>query len=139
MTYALSSGITGLQAHQKMLDIAGNNLANINTTAFKASRITFEELLSQTVEQGSQPTERVGGTNPEQVGSGVGVAGITPNTEQGSIVNTGSPLDMALEGAGYFVVSDGEQYLYTRAGRSESMRKATSSIPPPAIESSASV
>jgi len=116
MTYALSSGITGLQAHQKMLDIAGNNLANINTTAFKASRITFEELLSQTVEQGSQPTERVGGTNPEQVGSGVGVAGITPNTEQGSIVNTGSPLDMALEGAGYFVVSDGEQYLYTRSG-----------------------
>ncbi len=116
MTYALSSGITGLQAHQKMLDIAGNNLANINTTAFKASRITFEELLSQTVEQGSQPTERVGGTNPEQVGSGVGVAGITPNTEQGSIVNTGSPLDMALEGAGYFVVGDGEQYLYTRAG-----------------------
>src|SRR4030042_1274513 len=109
MSFALSAGVTGLQAHQKMLDIAGNNLANINTTAFKASRITFEELLSQTVEQGSQPTERVGGTNPEQVGSGVGVAGITPNTEQGSIVNTGSPLDMALEGAGYFVVSDGEQ------------------------------
>ncbi len=116
MTYALSSGITGLQAHQKMLDIAGNNLANVNTTAFKASRITFEELLSQTVEQGSQPTDRIGGTNPEQVGSGVGVAGITPNTEQGSIVNTGSPLDMAIEGLGYFVVSDGEQYLYTRSG-----------------------
>jgi flagellar hook protein FlgE len=116
MTYALSSGVTGLQAHQKMLDIAGNNLANVNTTAFKASRITFEELLSQTVEQASQPTERVGGTNPQQVGSGVGVSAITPNTEQGSIVNTGNPLDLALEGAGYFVVSDGEQYLYTRAG-----------------------
>jgi len=116
MTYALSSGITGLQANQQMLDIAGNNLANINTTAFKASRITFEELLSQTLEQGSQPTDSVGGTNPKQIGSGVGVAGITPNTEQGSIVNTGSPLDMALEGAGYFVVSDGEKYLYTRAG-----------------------
>ncbi len=116
MTYALSSGITGLQANQQMLDIAGNNLANINTTAFKASRITFEELLSQTLEQGSQPTDSVGGTNPKQIGSGVGVAAITPNTEQGSIVNTGSPLDMAMEGAGYFVVSDGEQYLYTRAG-----------------------
>ncbi|MBN1505468.1 MAG: flagellar hook-basal body complex protein [Sedimentisphaerales bacterium] len=116
MTYALSSGVTGLQAHQRMLDVAGNNLANLNTTAFKTSRITFEELLSQTVEQGSQPTDRVGGTNPEQIGSGVGVSGITPNTEQGSIVNTGSPLDVAIEGTGYFVVSDGEQYLYTRAG-----------------------
>jgi len=116
MSYALSSGVTGLQAHQKMLDITGNNLANVNTTAFKASRITFEELLSQTVQQASQPTDRVGGTNPEQVGSGVGVAGITPNTEQGSIVNTGSPLDMAIEGSGYFVVSDGEKDLYTRAG-----------------------
>jgi flagellar hook protein FlgE len=116
MTYALSSGITGLEAHQKMLDVAGNNLANVNTTAFKASRITFEELLSQTLEEGSEPTERVGGTNPEQVGCGVGVAGITPDTEQGSIVNTGSPLDMAIEGLGYFVVSDGEHALYTRAG-----------------------
>lgn len=116
MTYALSSGVTGLNANQKMLDIAGNNLANLNTTAFKASRVTFEELLSQTVEQGSQPTDRIGGTNPEQVGSGVTVASITPNTEQGSIVNTSNPLDLAIEGAGYFVVSDGEQYLYTRAG-----------------------
>jgi len=116
MTYALSSGVTGLQAHQKMLDVAGNNLANLNTTAFKASRITFEELLSQTIEQGSQPTDLVGGTNPEQIGSGVGVSGITPNTEQGSIVNTGNPLDVAIEGAGYFVVRNGEQYLYTRAG-----------------------
>jgi flagellar hook protein FlgE len=116
MTYALSSGVTGLQAHQKMLDIAGNNLANVNTVAFKASRITFEELMSQTVEQASQPTDRVGGTNPEQIGSGVGVSSITPNTEQGSIVNTGNPLDLAVEGAGYFVVSDGEQHLYTRAG-----------------------
>jgi len=116
MTYALSSGVTGLQANQKMLDIAGNNLANLNTTAFKASRITFEELLSQTVKQGSQPTERIGGTSPEQIGSGVGVAAITPNTGQGSIVNTGNPLDLAIEGSGYFVVSDGEQPLYTRAG-----------------------
>jgi flagellar hook protein FlgE len=116
MSYALSAGVTGLDAHQKMLDVAGNNLANINTTAFKASRVTFEELLSQTLEQASQPTDRAGGTNPQQMGSGVGVSGITPDTGQGSIVNTGNPLDVALEGEGYFVVSDGEQYLYTRAG-----------------------
>jgi flagellar hook protein FlgE len=116
MSYALSSGVTGLQAHQKMLDVAGNNLANVNTTAFKASRVTFEELLSQTLEQASQPTDNTGGTNPQQIGSGVGTAGITPNTEQGSIVNTGNPLDVAIEGSGYFVVSDGARNLYTRAG-----------------------
>ena len=74
MSYALSSGVTGLQAHQEMLDVAGNNLANVNTTAFKASRVGFAELLSQTLEQASQPTDRVGGTNPQQMGSGVGVA-----------------------------------------------------------------
>lgn len=118
MTFALSSGVTGLQAHQKMLDIAGNNLANVNTTAFKASRITFAELLNETIKKASQPTPTsgVGGTNPQQIGSGVGIAGISPNMSQGNIINTGNPLDMAVEGDGYFVLSDGEQYLYTRAG-----------------------
>jgi flagellar hook protein FlgE len=113
---ALSVGVTGLQAHQTMLDTAGNNLANVNTTAFKASQVTFAELLGQTIEQGSQPTERVGGTNPQQTGGGVAVAGITPNMTQGSIVNTGNPFDVALEGEGYFVVNDGARNLYTRAG-----------------------
>ena len=116
MSFALSAGVTGLQAHQKMLDIAGNNLANVNTTAFKASRITFSELLSETIKKASQPTSTVGGTNPQQMGSGVGVAGIAPNMLQGNIVNTGSPLDLAMEGEGYFVLSDGSQDLYTRAG-----------------------
>jgi flagellar hook-basal body protein len=116
MSYALSSGVTGLQAHQKMLDVAGNNLANVNTTAFKASTITFSELLGETLQQASQPTDRIGGTNPQQMGSGVGVAGISANMAQGNIVNTGNSLDVAIEGAGYFVVSDGQQSLYTRAG-----------------------
>jgi flagellar hook protein FlgE len=116
MSFALSSGVTGLQAHQKMLDIAGNNLANVNSTAFKASRITFAELLSETIKKASQPTANVGGTNPQQMGSGVGVSGISPNVSQGNIVNTGNPLDVAIEGEGYFVVNDGERDLYTRAG-----------------------
>lgn len=116
MSFALAAGVTGLQAHQKMLDIAGNNLANVNTTAFKSSRITFSELLSETIKNASQPTGSIGGTNPQQMGSGVGVAGISPNMSQGSIVNTGNPLDMALEGEGYFVVNDGTQDVYTRAG-----------------------
>jgi len=116
MSFALSAGVTGLQAHQKMLDIAGNNLANVNTTAYKSSRITFAELLSETIKKASQPTTTVGGTNPQQMGSGVGIAGISPNMAQGNIVNTGNPLDLALEGEGYFVLSDGAQNLYTRAG-----------------------
>jgi len=116
MSFALSSGVTGLQAHQQMLDVAGNNLANVNTTAFKASRILFSELLSQTIRKASQPTTNTGGTNPVQMGSGVGVSGITPNMSQGNIVNTGNPLDMAMEGEGYFVLTDGQQYVYTRAG-----------------------
>ena len=116
MSFALSAGVTGLQAHQKMLDVAGNNLANINTTAFKASRITFSELLSETIKKASQPTATTGGTNPQQMGSGVGISGIAPNMSQGNIVNTGNLLDMAIEGEGYFVLSDGQQNVFTRAG-----------------------
>ncbi len=116
MSFALSAGVTGLQAHQKMLDVAGNNLANVNTTAFKSSRITFSELLSETIKKASQPTSTVGGTNPQQMGSGVGVSGISPNMAQGNIVSTGNPLDLAVEGEGYFVLSDGSKSIYTRAG-----------------------
>ena len=116
MSFALSAGVTGLQAHQKMLDIAGNNLANVNTTAYKSSRITFAELLCETIKKASQPTASTGGTNPQQMGSGVGIAGIAPNMAQGNIVNTGNPLDMAIEGEGYFVVNNGTQNVYTRSG-----------------------
>lgn len=116
MSVALYTGITGLQAHQKMLDVAGNNLANVNTTAYKASRINFSELLNQTIANASAPSSLIGGTNPQQIGSGVGIAGITRNTAQGDIVSTGSPLDVAIEGEGYFVLHDGEKYVYTRSG-----------------------
>ncbi len=116
MSFALSAGVSGLQAHQKMLDVAGNNLANVNTTAFKASRITFSELLCETIKKASQPTSTSGGTNPIQMGSGVAVAGMTMNVAQGNIVSTSNPLDLAIDGDGYFVMSDGQQNLYTRAG-----------------------
>jgi len=116
MSFALSAGVSGLQAHQKMLDVAGNNLANINTVGFKASRIVFSELLSEVIKKASQPTATVGGTNPQQMGSGVQIASISPNMAQGNIVNTGNALDVAIEGDGYFVLSDGQQNLYTRSG-----------------------
>jgi flagellar hook protein FlgE len=116
MTYALSAGVSGLQAHQTMLDVTGNNLANVNTTAYKSSRVTFAELLAQTLQPATQPAANIGGTNPVQLGTGVGVAAITPSMNQGNIVNTGNPLDMAIEGQGHFVVNNGERDLYTRAG-----------------------
>lgn len=116
MSIALSAGVSGLQAHQRMLDIAGNNLANVNTTAYKSTQINFSELLSQTISSGSGATDALGGTNPQQMGSGVGVASIGRDTTQGSIVKTGNPLDVAIEGEGYFVANDGEQNVYTRAG-----------------------
>lgn len=116
MSVALSSGVTGLESYQKMLDIAGDNLANVGTTAFKSSRITFSQLLSETIKTASQPTSTVGGTNPQQIGHGVGIASITPIMTQGNISNTGNPLDLAIEGDGYFVLNDGSQDLYTRAG-----------------------
>jgi flagellar hook protein FlgE len=99
-----------------MLDLVGDNLANVNTTAFKAKTINFSDLLNQTIKEGSQPTATVGGTNPQQIGSGVEVAGTSPDISQGNIVNTSNPLDLAIEGQGYFVVNDGSKDLYTRDG-----------------------
>lgn len=116
MSYALSSGVAGMRAHQTMLDVAGNNLSNVNTIGFKASRTNFSELLSQTLSEASQPTQNVGGTNPMQMGSGVNVSSITANMTQGGIVDTGNAMDMAIDGEGYFVVSDGQLNMYTRAG-----------------------
>ena len=116
MSDALLAGVSGLKAHQKMLDVAGNNLANVNTTAFKSSRISFVDLLSETVREASQPTSTLGGTNPEQIGSGVKVSSIDRNTSQGSLVTTGQSLDMAIEGTGYFVLNNGQRDVYTRSG-----------------------
>lgn len=116
MNGALLSGVSGLDAHQKMLDVAGNNLANVSTTAFKSSRVSFAEMLGNTLRQASQPTDTIGGTNPQQVGSGVTVASIDRNMNQGGIVNTGQSLDMAIDGSGYFVLNDGKGDVYTRAG-----------------------
>lgn len=117
MSYALSAGVSGLQAFQQMLDVAGNNLANINTTAYKSSTVTFTEVLGQTLAGASQPSDQVGGTNPMQIGGGVAVSSIAVNTGQGSIIDSGNDLDMAIDGQGYFTVLDGAgASLYTRTG-----------------------
>ncbi len=116
MGSALSVGVTGLKAHQTMLDVAGNNLANVNTTAFKASRVTFSDVLGETVKLASAPSSTVGGTNALQSGGGVAVATVTANLTQGNTVSTNNPLDLAIDGGGYFVLNDGQKNMYTRAG-----------------------
>ncbi len=116
MGSALNAGVSGLQAHQQMLDVAGNNLANVNTTAFKSSRINFSELLGQTIRQATAPSDDMGGMNPVQAGSGVEVASTDRNMNQGSLVNTGQPLDMAIEGEGFFVLSGNGEEVYSRVG-----------------------
>ena len=92
MSFALMAGVTGLQAHQRMLDVAGNNLANVNTIGYKSSRIIFSEMLAQILKRASQPTSTIGGVNPQQIGSGVQVAGISPDMAQGNLIRTNSIL-----------------------------------------------
>ena len=104
MSFTSSGGVTGPRAHQELPNIAGNNLDNVNTTDSKAGRATFSELLNEKIRKTSQPA------------SGVGIAGISPGMSQGNIINTGNPLDLAVEGQGYFVLSDSQQNIYTRAG-----------------------
>jgi flagellar hook protein FlgE len=116
MGSALSAGVSGLKAHQAMLDVAGNNLANLNTIGYKQSSVTFAELLSQTIKKASGPSGSLGGVNPQQMGSGVGIAGIARDMSQGGIVSTGQDLDVAIDGEGYFVLSNGTQNVYTRIG-----------------------
>ncbi len=110
------AGVSGMKAHQRMIDVAGNNLANVNTTAYKASRVRFADLLSETLQDASQPTSNLGGTNPQQIGSGVSLASVDRDMTQGSLLTTGKPLDMAIEGGGYFVFNDGESDVYSRVG-----------------------
>lgn len=116
MSFALAAAVTGLKVHQSMLDVAGNNLANMNTTAYKSSTLTFSDLLSQTLQRASGPSGGLGGTNPQQKGSGVGVSTISKNMSQGNILSTGQDLDCAIDGAGYFVLSNGQQVVYSRIG-----------------------
>ena len=115
MLRSLYSGISGLRAHQTMLDVTGNNIANVNTTAFKGSATQFQDTLSQLTQGASGPGAQ-GGTNPAQVGLGVKVAGITTNFAQGSSQATGKAGDMLISGDGFFITQEGGQAVYTRAG-----------------------
>jgi len=114
---ALSTALTGLTAAETTIDVVGNNLANSNTVGFKASEAAFATQFLQTQSLGSKPTANNAGTNPRQTGLGTMVAAITPDFGQGTIEISSNPMDMAIQGDGFFIVqgTSGEQ-LYTRNG-----------------------
>jgi flagellar hook protein FlgE len=116
MLRSLYSGISGLRAEQAMLDVTSNNIANVNTVGFKSSSVQFEDALSQMVSAAGLATTAKAGTNPNQVGLGVRVAGVTTNLTEGSQTTTGNNLDAMISGDGYFVTQTGSQTLYTRNG-----------------------
>jgi flagellar hook protein FlgE len=116
MSGSLQTAVLGMRAYQEMLNVCGNNLANADTIAFKEDRISFSDMFSRTLTQGKSPTEGVGGTNPVQVGRGVGVAMVDKNMTQGGFTSTERDFDLAIDGEGFFVVSDGTGELYTRDG-----------------------
>ncbi|SNY05062.1 flagellar hook protein FlgE [Paractinoplanes atraurantiacus] len=116
MLRSLYSGISGLHAHQMMMDVTGNNIANVNTVGYKASSVQFQDTLSQMVGAAGSPQDGMAGTNPAQVGLGVRNAGITSNFSQGSAQTTGKAGDMMIQGDGFFITRRGQEELYTRAG-----------------------
>jgi flagellar hook protein FlgE len=116
MLRSLYSGISGLHAHQQMMDVTGNNIANVNTVGYKASSVQFQDTLSQMTQAAGAPQNGGAGTNPGQVGLGVRNAGITSNFSQGSAQTTGKAGDMMIQGDGFFMTRRGNEELYSRAG-----------------------
>ena len=119
MMRSLFSGVAGLKTHQTRMDVIGNNIANVNTTAFKASNMVFSELMSQTTQRASGPNAETGtgGVNARQIGLGVKAGAISVNiTGQGSAQSTGNPFDIMITGENFFVVSNGMENFFTRDG-----------------------
>ncbi len=120
MMSSMYSAISALKANQMAMDVIGNNVANVNTVGFKSSTVTFSDVLSQTLSPATAAdmSNGTGGTNPMQVGLGVKVSSINTLMTAGSLQLTGNPTDFAINGEGFFVVSDGNQgsYMFTRAG-----------------------
>ena len=116
MLRSLFTAVAGMRVHQTMLDVVGNNIANVNTTGYKTSQAVFEDTLSQMVRTSGGPQGLRGGTNPAQVGLGVRVGGISTNFTQGASQVTGRATDVAIQGDGFFVLKHDGQSFYSRAG-----------------------
>jgi len=116
MMRSLFSGVSGLRNHQVQMDIIGNNIANVNTIAFKSSRLLFQDMLSQTLRVAGGATEGRGGTNPQQAGLGMRIGSIDTIFSQGNLMATQRKTDLAIQGEGFFILSDGINRYYSRAG-----------------------
>lgn len=117
MSQALHTASTGINAGQSQINVVANNVANINTTAYKTANMTFETLYSKNLSYGSAATKDGGGTNPRQIGLGVKIGGITRDFTPGDFVSTGRDMDLMISGNGFFVVQDSAGKLYyTRDG-----------------------
>lgn len=116
MMRSLYAGVSGLQNHQTRMDVIGNNISNVNTTGFKRGRVDFQDMISQQLSGAARPQEEVGGVNPKEVGLGMSVAAIDTIFTQGNLQSTGVSTDLAIQGNGFFVMKNGDETFYTRAG-----------------------
>ncbi len=117
MPNALLTGVSGLLAHQRQLDVVGHNIANMNTSGYKAQRALFADLFYQTIKPATSSSEAAGGgTNPNQIGGGVKAGAIDRKFGQGNLELTGGLFDFAIDGDGFFMLNDGTRNVFTRAG-----------------------
>ena len=113
---AIYTGLSGLRVHQTYIDVIGNNLANVSTPGFRGSRATFSDILSFTVRAGTGPNGNFGGQNPLQIGTGAFMASVDTDLNQGTLQDTGRSLDVAIQGRGFFTLTNGIQNFYSRVG-----------------------
>ena len=113
---SLFAGVSGLKNHQSMMDVIGNNIANVNTIGYKGSRVTFSDAFNNLISAGTNPTETTGGTNSFQIGLGMKINSIDRNWNQGTFERTGITTDLALQGKGMFVLNSDGQRFYSRSG-----------------------
>lgn len=119
MMRSMFSAVSGLRAHQTRMDVIGNNIANVNTVGFKGSRVTFQEVFSQTIKGAGSPQDGRGGTNPQQIGLGIDVSSMDTFHIRGAVERTDYNTDLMINGEGFFIVADDANFLnhsYTRAG-----------------------
>ncbi|HSV32225.1 MAG TPA: flagellar hook protein FlgE [Atribacteraceae bacterium] len=117
MMRSMFTAVSGLKNHQTRMDVIGNNIANVNTVAFKAGRVNFQDILNQTISGARTPQAGGrGGVNPKQVGLGMTIGAIDTIFTPGGLQTTDNPTDFAIEGDGFFIVGDGTQQFYTRDG-----------------------
>lgn len=115
-TAAMFTGLSGLAVNARRLEVIGNNISNVNTTAFKSNRMMFAPLFSRNFGLGTGPNGVTGGTNPGQIGLGAAVSGTQRNFNTGGVTSTGIPTDIAIEGAGFFIVEEANSQYFTRDG-----------------------